>query len=61
MLYYGNLGWTTSAYLHLVAVDEDGLILAGSSPLPWTRESDIPGFTTERRPGLSTPPSETTR
>jgi serine protease len=52
-LYFGNIGWTTSAYLNLVAVDTDGLIVASSVPLPWTRESEIPGFGVE--PRLSVP------
>jgi len=61
VLYFANIGWTTSAYFHLVAVDEDGFLLAGSAPLPWTREADIPGFTSTRSQSLTTPPAEPTR
>jgi len=33
-LYYSALGWTTSAYLYLTAVDEDGVVLATSPGFP---------------------------
>lgn len=42
-LYFNALGWLTSAYLRLVAVDSLGLLLEDGQDLPWTRESEIPG------------------
>ena len=34
LLYFGNIGWTTSAYLYLTAVDENGAVVAASPGLP---------------------------
>ena len=42
-LHYSALGWFTSAYLYLVAVDTDGVLLGASGVLPWRTESEIPG------------------
>jgi hypothetical protein len=43
LLFFGNLGWTSSAYFHLVAVDAAGVLLGGDTNLPWRTEDEIPG------------------
>jgi len=57
LLYYHALGWTTSAYLYLVAVDSDGVILASSTQVPWRTEREIPGLQTVPRLSVPTPPA----
>ena len=48
--YYPALGWLTSAYARIVAVDDDGAIVAASGDVPWSSVDEIPGFDRDAPP-----------